>query len=251
MNAIMQCLIRAYHFTLMIQRIWRIVLIPSFVLFAMAAAPVCFAETVNQSATEAGFQMDNSALSGISNPDQPIVVNNSGNGIDNDYPCQKIRNPKVSRIKNKSKEIDNDNARKIKNRNRNINNPAAGNIVNRDQNINNPETVNVANRDQGIDNPEAKSIVNSDQSVNNSKVQSIENRDQQIKNNTPGISNPEAPGIANSDGSISNPDNFIVNGYHYINNPDHFVFNFDWAFLGVYNWNIWYQPFFSFRETLF
>lgn len=213
----------------MIQRIWRIVLIPSFVLFAMAAAPVCFAETVNQSATEAGFQMDNSALSGISNPDQPIVVNNSASGIDNDYPCQRIRNPKTPRVKNRSKEIDNDNMGKIRNRNRNISNLDAGKVVNLDQGISNPETANVANRDQRINNPQAGNIIN---------------RDSEIKNNTPGISNPEAPGIANSDGSVSNPDNFIVNGYHYINNPDHFVFNFDWAFLGVYNWNIWYQPFF-------
>jgi len=214
----------------MIQRIWKILLVLSFVSLAGAGAPLCFAALINQPATDAGLQVDNNASSGISNPDQPIVVNSPASEIDNDYPCQRIRNSKTPRIKNRSKEIDNDNMGKIKNRNRSISNLDAGKVVNLNRGISNPETANVANRDQGINNPQAGNIIN---------------RDSEIKNNTPGISNPEAPGIANSNGSISNPDKlFNSNGDHRIKNGDHFLLNFDWAFLGVYNWNIWYQPFF-------
>ncbi len=212
----------------MIQRISKILLIMSFAFFTMALPPRCFAEIVNQPAADAGFQVDNSALSGISNPDQSIT-NNPAPEIDNDYPCQKIRNPKVPRVKNRSQGIDNDNSGKIKNRNRTISNPEAGNIANLDQGISNPETANVINRDQRINNPQAGNI---------------ENPDSEIRNNTPGISNPEAPRIANSNGSIFNSDQFISNGDHRIKNGDHFLINFDWSFLGVFNWDCWNQPFF-------
>ena len=105
----------AYHFISMIQRISKILLIMSFAFFTMALPPRCFAEIVNQPAADAGFQVDNSALSGISNPDQSIT-NNPAPEIDNDYPCQKIRNPKVPRVKNRSQGIDNDNSGKIDSR---------------------------------------------------------------------------------------------------------------------------------------
>jgi hypothetical protein len=225
-----------HHFISMIQQIWKTLLIIVCISLSVAEAPVCFAALDNQSSTDARLQADN-VTSGISNPDQP-TINNPSPEIDNDYPCQKIRNSKAPSIKNKNQKIDNDKAGKIKNRSRSISNLTAGNVVNSNPVISNPETANVVNPNQNINNPEAGRAISNDQQIRNEDALPI-------SNNTPGISNPEAPGIANSNGSISNPDKlFNSNGDHRIKNGNHFLLNFDWAFLGVYNWNIWYQPFF-------
>jgi hypothetical protein len=153
----------------MIRQILRFIILLC-VSLAATGAPGCFAAPASQPAAGTFVQADNDQSAGISNPDQPSVVNSP-----------------APKIENSSLEIHNGN------------NPEAQGIVNLDRNIINNEAPGIENQDRGIQNPEAQGIVNLDRNIINNEAPGIENQDR-------GIQNPEAGQIFNADKFIFNRD---------------------------------------------